>query len=84
MDAFAVDGSNASEGGGSGEDAEDTEDAKELIFSGTVPNTDDPLVIVNNVDSDENEGNDLYVIWKSEAFLRQFKPKLFKCRDLSG
>ncbi|KAH8693182.1 TRAPP trafficking subunit Trs65-domain-containing protein [Talaromyces proteolyticus] len=44
---------------------------KDLIFSGTVHDKEDPLVVVNIFEGDEESGNHVYVIWKIKAFLRR-------------
>src|SRR4051812_4961121 len=59
LDGFAV---NTVEGG-------ETPPAKELVFSGLVKETEDPLVVVNGFEGDEGDGNHVYVMWKHEAFI---------------
>jgi hypothetical protein len=49
---------------------------KELVFSETVNEKEDPLVVVNIFEGDEGSGNHVYVTWKIRAFLSKFLHKL--------
>lgn len=49
--------------------SEGTTPTRDLIFSGVVSENEDPLIVVNAFEGDEEKGNHVYVIWKIEAFL---------------
>ncbi|KAI1913526.1 hypothetical protein LOZ61_002665 [Ophidiomyces ophidiicola] len=49
---------------------------KEVIFSSSIRDIDDPLVIVNAVGDDEGTRNHIYVIWKSEAYLNRPRARI--------
>jgi hypothetical protein len=50
---------------------EEAAPAKDLIFTGSVNTKEDPLVVVNVFEGDGGSGNHVYVIWKTDAFLRE-------------
>jgi hypothetical protein len=65
LEAFAVSPADAStESSSSGP-------TKDLIFSGTVNEKEDPLVIVNVYEEGEESCNHIYVTWKVDAFLSE-------------
>lgn len=43
--------------------------SRDLIYSGAVRDTEDPFVIVHEVEDVEGIGNYVFVVWKAEAFL---------------
>ncbi|KAJ9311291.1 hypothetical protein DTO271D3_8446 [Paecilomyces variotii] len=51
--------------------SEGTTPTRDLIFSGVVSENEDPLIVVNAFEGDEEKGNHVYVIWKIEAFLNR-------------
>ncbi|KKA16878.1 hypothetical protein T310_9492 [Rasamsonia emersonii CBS 393.64] len=63
LDAFVI---NPSDPG-----TEGSTPTKDLIFSGTVNEKEDPLVVVNVFEGDEGSGNHVYVTWKIQAFLNR-------------
>ncbi|KAK2784527.1 hypothetical protein FQN52_008948 [Onygenales sp. PD_12] len=71
LEAFAVNGADAEEG-----DDEGAQQGRDLIFSGTVSDTEDPLVVVNEVEGDEDVVNHVFVIWKLDAFLNRPRVRL--------
>lgn len=47
---------------------------EELIFSSSVQDTDDPLVIVQALSGkNESTHTHIYIIWKSQAYLRMYQ-----------
>ncbi|KAK2865132.1 hypothetical protein FQN49_003880 [Arthroderma sp. PD_2] len=68
LEAFAIDEGNPKE------QSEEESNSKDLIYSHTVNNKDDPLVIVDESVDGGGSGNNAYVIWKSEAFL--YRPRV--------
>lgn len=64
LEAFAVNSEDPSD------DVDgDTQQAKDLIYSGAVHDPEDPLVIVHEVEDDDEIDNYVFVVWKAEAFL---------------
>jgi hypothetical protein len=69
LDAYAVNPADSgSEGSGP---------TKDLIFSGAVNDKEDPLVVVDVFEEDEESGNHVYVTWKVESYLSESFAKLF-------
>lgn len=68
MEAYAANGVNVEDGEGEGAQQQQ---ARDVIFSGTVSDDEDPLVIVNEVENAEDVVNYVYVIWKLDTFLSQ-------------
>jgi hypothetical protein len=69
LDAYAVNPADSgSEGSGP---------TKDLIFSGAVNDKEDPLVVVDVFEEDEESGNHVYVTWKVESYLSESSAKLF-------
>ncbi|OAX83434.1 hypothetical protein ACJ72_02197 [Emergomyces africanus] len=52
------------------------QEARDLIFSGTVNDDEDPLVVVNEVEDEEDVVNYVYVIWKLDTFLNRPRVRL--------
>ena len=48
---------------------EEAAQPKDLIYSGAVRDTEDPFVIVHEVEDGEGIDNYVFVVWKAEAFL---------------
>ncbi|KAL2872074.1 TRAPP trafficking subunit Trs65 domain-containing protein [Aspergillus lucknowensis] len=63
LDAFAIDPAEAV--------AENPTPTRDLIFSGVVEATADPLVVVNEFEGETGDGNHVYVIWSIETFLKR-------------
>lgn len=61
LDAFAIEPAESV--------AESPTPTRDLIFSGVVGGDEDPLVVVNEFESDMGSGNHVYVIWSIETFL---------------
>ncbi|OJD18851.1 hypothetical protein AJ78_01184 [Emergomyces pasteurianus Ep9510] len=72
LEAYAVNGA----AGDDGEDESPQQPARDLIFSGTVSDDEDPLVVVNEVDDEEDVVNHVYVIWKLDTFLNRPRVRL--------
>lgn len=66
VEAYAVSGAE------DGSELGATQRAKDLIYSGSVTDKEDPLVIVDEVDEDDSISNYVFIIWKTEAFLSAF------------
>ncbi|EEH07954.1 conserved hypothetical protein [Histoplasma capsulatum G186AR] len=71
VEAYAANGVNVEDGEGEGAQQQQ---ARDVIFSGTVSDDEDPLVIVNEVENAEDVVNYVYVIWKLDTFLS--RPRL--------
>jgi hypothetical protein len=69
VEAFAASSQNSIDG-----DNENNGAVKDLIFSGAVKETEDPLIVVNEFEDDEGNGSHIFVIWKVEAFLSAYIP----------
>ena len=67
MEAFAASGQSVAQ-----EERESNGATKDLIFSGAVKETEDPLIVVNEFEDEEGEGSHIFVIWKVEAFLSAY------------
>ncbi|BDD54792.1 hypothetical protein MPDQ_006671 [Monascus purpureus] len=63
LDAFAIDPAESA--------TENHPPTKDLVFSGIVDGKEEPLVVVNAFEGDEESGNHVYVIWNIETFLRR-------------
>jgi hypothetical protein len=63
LDAYAI---NPADSGGEGSGP-----TKDLIFSGAVSDKEDPLVVVDVFEEDEETGNHVYVTWKVETYLNR-------------
>jgi hypothetical protein len=64
LESFAINNEERNDG-----DAGDSEQTRDLLYSGPVQNTEDPFVIVHQVEDDDEIDNIVFVVWKSEAFL---------------
>lgn len=73
MEAYAASGQNTADG-----DGENNGPTKDLIFSGAIKDTDDPLIVVNEFEDDEGDGSHIFVIWKVEAFLSEYILEFWK------
>ncbi|EEH40891.1 hypothetical protein PAAG_02867 [Paracoccidioides lutzii Pb01] len=73
LEAFAVNGTNVEDGSKRNGGAQQIRD---LIFSGTVSESEDPLVVVNEVEGDEDVENHVFVIWKLDTFLSRPRVRL--------
>lgn len=71
VEAFAASSQNATEG-----DGENNGGGRDVIFSGAVKETEDPLIVVNESEDDEGDVSHVFVIWKVEAFLSTYIPQL--------
>ncbi|KAK2767757.1 hypothetical protein FQN54_003915 [Arachnomyces sp. PD_36] len=71
VEAFAASSQNVADG-----DDENNGAAKDLIFSGAVKETEDPLIVVNEFEDDEGGGSHVFVIWKVNAFLNRPRIRL--------
>lgn len=67
VEAYAASSQNTTEG-----DGESNGPMKDLIFAGTVKETEDPLIVVNEFEDDDGDGSHIFVIWKVEAFLSAY------------
>ncbi|KAL1954656.1 hypothetical protein VTO42DRAFT_850 [Malbranchea cinnamomea] len=56
--------------------ADQASQAKDLIYSGAVRDTEDPFVIVHEVNGREDIDNYVFVVWKSVAFLNRPRTRL--------
>ena len=61
LDVFAIDPAESA--------AENPTPTREVIFSGIVDTTKEPLVVFNEFEGDEGAGNHVYLIWNTETFL---------------
>ncbi|PGH15549.1 hypothetical protein AJ79_02331 [Helicocarpus griseus UAMH5409] len=71
LDAFAANGVDVEEG-----EDEVAQQTRDLIYSGTVGDNEDPLVVVNEVEDDEDVVNHVFVIWKLDTFLNRPRVRL--------
>ncbi|PGH02565.1 hypothetical protein GX51_04592 [Blastomyces parvus] len=83
LEAYAANGAangTDSEGGEDGEVEsplqQQQQQARDVIFSGTVSDDEDPLVVVNEVEEAEDVVNHVYVIWKLDTFLNRPRVRL--------
>lgn len=67
VEAFAASAQNPQDG-----DGDNNGPTKDLIFAGTVKETEDPLIVVNEFEDDQGGGSHVFVIWKVETFLSAY------------
>ncbi|PGH33362.1 hypothetical protein GX50_03839 [[Emmonsia] crescens] len=72
LEAYASNGADVEDG----EDEGPQQQARDLIFSGTVSDDEDPLVVVNEVEDEEDVVNHVFVIWKLDTLLNRPRVRL--------
>lgn len=67
LEAFAFNSPSPSPDGA----ADEASQTKDLVYSGAVRDTEDPFVILHEVEDDDEIENYVFVVWKAPAFLSQ-------------